>query len=365
MRKPVPLTLSAIAMALIVLFLSSSLCPAREVTTVTDSTGRTVKVPGDVKKIICIGPGCLRLICYLGAHDAVAGIEAFEKTLQVGRSYRYAVPQLLTLPVIAPGGPGNVNKEPDLEAVLKVKPDVIFASYMEKQRADTLQQKIGIPIIALSYGRFGSFGNELYASLRVAGKILARENRADEIIGYIEKAKADLSKRTAGIEESSKPSVFIGGIGYRGAQGIESTESDYLPLEWVGARNIARSEGKAGHLFVNKEKILEWDPDVIFLDSLGLSIIAADCQKKPQFYQALKAIRNGRAYVLWPFNAYMTNIDTVIIDAYTVGLILYPERFRDVSIDKKIDEVYRFFIGRSVRDSMVKDAGAPGRQWKP
>lgn len=365
MRKPVLPAFSAIAMALIVLLLSPSLCPAQKAVTVTDSTGRTVKVQGEVKKVICIGPGCLRLICYLGAHDRVAGIESFERTMQVGRSYRYAIPQLLTLPVIAPGGPGNVNKEPDLEAVLKVKPDVIFASYMEKQRADTLQQKIGIPVIALSYGRFGSFGNELYASLRAAGKILTREKRAEEIIGYVEKAKADLSKRTAGIKGSSKPSVYIGGIGYRGAQGIESTESDYLPLEWVGARNVAKSEGKTGHLFVNKEKILEWDPDVIFLDSLGLSIIAADHQKKPRFYQALKAFRNGKTYVLWPFNAYMTNIDTVIIDAYTVGLILYPERFRDVAIDKKTDEVYSFFIGRSVRESMIKDAGVQGTQWKP
>lgn len=365
MRKPLPFALSAIAAALIACLLSPSLCPAQKALSVIDSSGRTIQVPGEARKVICIGPGCLRLICYLGAHDRVAGIEAFEKIQQVGRSYRYAIPQLLTLPVIAPGGPGNVNKEPDLEAVLKVKPNVIFASYMEKQRADSLQQKIGIPVVTLSYGRFGSFDRELYTSLRLAGKILAREKRAEEIIGYIENTKTDLLKRTAGIEEASKPSVFVGGIGYRGAQGLESTETDYLPLEWIRARNVAKSEGKTGHLFINKEKVLTWDPDVIFLDSLGLSIIAADHQKKPQFYQALKAFQKGKVYVLWPFNAYMTNIDTVIIDAYVAGLILYPERFRDVAIDKKIDEVYRFFIGRSVADLMTKDAGVPGKQWKP
>jgi len=236
---------------------------------------------------------------------------------------------------------------------------------MDKNRADSLQKKIGIPVVTLSYGRFGSFGDELYLSLRLSGKILNKEKRAREITSFIEHVKDDLSRRTAGIEETSRPSVYVGGVGYRGAQGIESTETDYLPLEWVRARNIAQSDGKEGHLFVNKEKILSWDPDVIFVDALGLNIIASDYQKKPNFYQALHAFRKGKVYVLWPFNAYMTNIDTVIIDAYMAGLILYPERFRDISIDKKIDEVYRFFIGESVAEPMKRDAGTLGRQWKP
>lgn len=366
MRKAALFTLLVVSAVLIIASLLLSLpCHAQNALTVVDSAGRTVEVPADVKRIICVGPGCLRLVCYLGAQDKVVGIEAFEKTQQVGRSYRYTFPELLALPVIAPGGPGNVNKEPDLEAVLSVKPDVIFASYMDKNRADALQKKIGIPVVTLSYGRFGSFDDELYLSLRLSGKILNKEKRAREITSFIEQAKIDLSKRTTGVEETSRPSVYVGGVGYRGAQGIESTETDYLPLEWVRARNVAQSDGKEGHLFVNKEKILSWDPDVIFVDALGLNIIASDYQKKPQFYQALQAFRKGKVYVLWPFNAYMTNIDTVIIDAYMAGLILYPERFRDISIDKKIDEVYRFFIGESVAESMKRDAGTLGRQWRP
>ena len=216
MRKIVLFFLPVIAAGLIAIFLLSSTCHAQ---TVIDSTGRTIKIPGEVKKVICIGPGCLRLIYYLGAHDRVVGVEAFEKTLQVGRSYRYAIPQLLALPVIAPGGPGNVNKEPDLEAVLNVKPDVIFASYMEKQRADTLQRKIGIPVVTLSYGKFGSFDAELYSSLRLAGKVLGKEKRADEIVTFIEKAKADLSKRTTGIEEASTTISLCWGYRVQGSPG--------------------------------------------------------------------------------------------------------------------------------------------------
>ena len=365
MRRVYKRPLHVIALFMIVVLLFPIFSYAANTLRVNDSSGRTVNVPVGASRLICIGSGCLRLICYLGAHDRIVGIESFEKTQQVGRSYRYGYPELFNLPIIAAGGPGNINKEPDLEAVLKVKPDIIFACYMDADRADTLQKKIGIPVITLSYGRFGSFGNELYTSLRLLGKILGKEKRAEEIIVFTEKSKADLLKRTSGIDEASKPSVYIGGVGYRGAQGIESTETDYLPFEWIKAKNIAKGMGKEGHLFINKEKILALNPDVIFLDALGLSIISTDYAKHPQFYQALNAFSKGQMYTLWPFNAYMTNIDTVIIDAYATGSILYPEKFRDIDMNKKIDEIYSFFIGKSISEQMKKDAGVLGIRWKP
>jgi iron complex transport system substrate-binding protein len=366
MGRPIPGPILLVITAIIAFALVPTASSARQgIMAVTDLAGRTVSVPGQATRIICVGPGCLRLICYLGAQGSVVGVEAFEKTRQTGRAYAYATPEVRTLPVIGPGGPANVNKEPDLEAVLKVKPEIIFATYLEKARADGLQRKIGIPVVTLSYGKFGSFDNELYSSLALAGKILGRERRAEEIAAFMEKTKRDLAKRTEAVSKASQPTVYVGGVGYRGAQGMESTETNYLPLEWIRARNMAKGEGKEGHLFVNKEKILAWDPDIILVDALGLSVIASDYDKKPQFYQALKAFKAGRVYILWPFNAYMTNVETVIIDAYMAGKILYPALFRDVAIEKKTDEVYTFFLGRSVAESMKKDAGVLGTRWTP
>jgi hypothetical protein len=53
---------------------------------------------------------------------------------------------LSRLPAIGPGGPAAVNKEPDLEAVLKVKPQVIFVTDMGPARAEGLQKKRSIPV---------------------------------------------------------------------------------------------------------------------------------------------------------------------------------------------------------------------------
>jgi iron complex transport system substrate-binding protein len=337
-------------------------CEARQTVTVTDMAHRVVEVPSDPQRIICLSPGTLRLITLLGETHKVVGVEDFEKTRPTARPYILAHPELAKLPVIGPGGPGSINKEPDLEAVLKVKPDVIFTSYLELSNADALQKKLGIPVVVLTHGRFAGFDALLYDSLRVAGKILNAEKRAEEVVAFVENIRKDIQKRTAGVAEADKPSVYVGGVGYKGVQAIESTDASYTPLEWVGARNVAQQDSAKAHLFIDKEKLLQWNPDIIFIDGGGLTLVKQDFAKKPEFYKELRAFREGKVYVLFPFNYYVTNIDTAMADAYAVGKILYPESFSDIDLRKKADEIYAFLVGKPVYEKMERDFGALGRE---
>ena len=330
---------------------------AGESISVTDMVGRTVVVPENAARIIAIGPGALRLICYLDAKDKVVGIEGFEKIRPTGRPYWIASPDLKNLPVIGPGGPQQINKEPDLEAVLTVKPEVIFATYLKPATADALQKKLGIPVVVLTYGAFPAFNEKMYDSLRLAGKILGKSDRAEAVIGYVEGAKKDLAKRTDGIQPDKQPRVYVGGLGFRGLQGIESTDPSYIPLNWIRANNVATGASRESHLFIDKEKLLLWNPDVIFIDGGGYALIKQDFEKKPQFYKALKAFQNGRVYVLLPHIYYVANVGTAIADAYAAGKILYPDRFQDVNPAGKADEIYTFLVGAPVYKEMVRDYG--------
>jgi iron complex transport system substrate-binding protein len=329
--------------------------------TVTDMGKRSVTVPLDPKRIICLSSGTLRLICYLQATDRVVGVEDFEKTRPYARPYIIANPELTKLPRIGPGGPGSINKEPDLEAVLNVKPDVIFISYMEPRNADELQKKLGIPVVILTHGRFASFDELVYGSLRVAGKILNKEKRAEEVIDFVENQRLDLATRSKGVDESQKPSVYVGGVGYKGVQGIESSDASFTPMEWVGARNVAKEVSKGEHLFIDKEKLLSLNPSIIFIDGGGLNLVKQDLEKRPAFYKGLGAFKDNKVHVLYPFNYYVTNVDTAIADAYAVGKVLYPEKFADVSLPDKADEIYRFLVGKPVYKEMEKDFGPLGR----
>jgi iron complex transport system substrate-binding protein len=336
-------------------------CQAYESSTFTDMVGREVTLSQSPERIICISPGTLRLILYVGGKDKVVGVEDLEKANPKTRPYWIANSDLYRLPSIGPGGPNTINKEPDLEKVLAVNPDAIFITYMDRGTADALQKKINIPVIVLTYGPFGTFNDLVYDSIRLVGQVLDKQDRASVVVRFIEDARRDLASRVKGILDDQKPSVYIGGIGFKGTHGIESTETLYAPFEWVKARNIAMSEGKTGHLFVDKEKILAWNPDIIFIDSGGNERIRQDYVKKSDFYNGLDAFRNQRVHILQSFNWYMTNLGTVVADAYTVGKILYPERFADVNPEDKADQIYDFLLGKPVYGQMVQNFGRLGQ----
>ncbi len=329
---------------------------------IKDMAGRNVTVPYDPAKIICLGPGTLRLIVYLNAQDKVAGVEDMEKRNPAGRPYWLANLHLAGLPRIGPGGPASINKKPDLEAVLNVNPDLIFMTQTDISIADQVQEQLHIPIVILSYGAFGTFDEQIYESLKLAGKILNREKRAEDVIAFIESARKELEAKTKDLPDTEKPDIFVGGIGMRGAQSIESSEKNYIPLKWANAKNIAEkiAPTEGSHVFMDKEKLLVLNPDVIFIDGGGLKLIEQDIARKPEYYKALKAFQKKRVYTLLPFNSYSTNAETALADAYAIARILYPKVFADTDPEKKADEIYTFMVGKPVYAEMKKDFGKIG-----
>jgi len=349
------------ALILVVLALILSGCAQEEKqqvekTVVTDMLGRTVEVPEKVERVVAVGPGALRLIVYLNATDMVVGVEDAETAWSpMGRPYRMAHPELAEKPIIGKGGP---NPSPNAEAIVAVKPDVIFACYMDASKANALQQQTGVPVVVLSYGELGNFkAQEIYDSLRLAGKILGKEKRAEDIINFIESAYSDLSSRVEGVPDDAKPTVYVGALGFKGGHGIESTQCNFPPFMAVKAKNVACEANKSGAFFIDKEKLLEWNPDIIFLDENNLHLVLIDYEKNPEIYRSLKAFKNGEIYGILPFNYYTTNIETAIADAYFVGKVLYPDRFSDIDPAEKADEIFKFFVGKELYEEMAEHYG--------
>ncbi|ADY57366.1 periplasmic binding protein [Syntrophobotulus glycolicus DSM 8271] len=323
--------------------------------TVEDLLGRQVELTAPVEKVVAIGPGALRLYCYINGDSKLVGIEQMEKDSPTGRAYYLAYPSLAELPVIGPGGPNNA---PDPEKLLAVKPDVIFDTYTTDQAAvDALQAKTGIPVVAVSYGKASAFDQDVSKSLQLIGRICGQEQKARDLTAYIEKCRGDLDERTKNIPDSERPTAYVGGLGARGTHGIESTQGKYSLFEAVHAKNVADEAGKSGSFMVDKEKLIAWNPDKIFLDLAGFAMVQEDYRKNPQFYQSLAAVKNGEVYSQMPYNYYTTNIETAIADAYYIGKVLYPEQFKDIEPEKKADELYQTFVGEKLYARMAEDFG--------
>ena len=318
---------------------------------VTDLAGRSVIIPAGADSFACIGPGCLRLYCYVAEKDQLAGVEDVEKTWgQAGRPYAMALGDVEGLAAIGPGGPGSA---PDAERLLASGADVVFSTYaMEPAEIQELQDKLSIPVVALGYGEDSLFSQEVDRSLELLGQITGREERAQEVVNYFAQAKADLESRAAGAQDP--PTVYLGCQSYQGSHGIESTTGDSPIFDALHARNVVEEAGIDGYVTLDKEKLLELDPDFLIIDAGGLSVLQEDYETNPDFYESLSAVKQGDVYLQLPFNYYGTNLEIALADAYYIGTVLYPEAFTDVDPAEKFDEICQALLGIDAYETIAE-----------
>jgi len=332
--------------------------------TVTDLLDREVAIPSKVERVVAIGPGALRLYVYAGNLDYVVGVEQMETGDVSGKPYMLANPDLAKLPIIGQGGPNNA---PDAEKILMVAPDVIFSTYItDASAAYELQAKTGIPVVILNYGGsgFGTtpiFDQNVQDSLLLVGQISRTIEKAQTAADFILWARQDLEDRTKDIPDTEKPTVYVGGLGSKGTHGISSTQGKYALLDVIQAQNVVDETGESGSIMIDKEKLLSWDPDFIFIDQGGYAAVLEDYQKNPVFYESLSAVRNGQIYAQLPYNYYNTNLGTAIADAYYLGKIPYPSAFADIDPKQKANEIYQILLGQPVYDQMAATFGGFGK----
>ncbi|WAI00437.1 iron ABC transporter substrate-binding protein [Methanogenium organophilum] len=319
--------------------------------TITDGMGRTVTVPVSPDRVVCSGPGCLRYLTYLQAEDHVVGVDDIEikENIFDARPYAIANPQFSSMPMI-----GEFRGNDDPEKVVACNPDVIFKTYCtEASEADELQEKTGIPVVALQYGDLGNNRALMDESLRLMGTVMGNDDRAEAVIAYFDTLTADLKSRTEGIAEEDQPTVFIGGVAHAGPHGFQSTQPTYPPFIFVNARML--SDGpQTSYADIAQEKIIAFDPDVIFVDlsTLQTTPSAIDELKDDPSYAAMTAVQADEVYGVLPYNWYTANQGSVMADAYFIGTVLYPEEFSDVDPAEKADEIYTFLVGEPVFDEM-------------
>lgn len=330
--------------------------------TVIDSAGREVEIPAEVDEVICSSGGtCVRYLVYIDAADRIAAVESGEGDSSTNRAYVLANPQFADLPVT--GSSRSVAL--DLEQVMVINPQVIFTvgsqlvsneSSGALTAADTMQTKTGIPVITIASGSFQTAESkqQLYSSFRLIGEVFGKESRAEELIAYIEATLADLERRTCDIPESEQKTAFIGGLSHGGAHGLLSTQSEYMPFIWCRVKNVAAGSGIQSSDFP-KESLVYADPEYIFVDAGTLNVqdeISAFEDIRSPVYANLQAIQSGNVYATLPYTSRQTNLETQLVDAYFVGKTVYPDRFEDIDVREKADEIYTMFVGKPVFDHL-------------
>ena len=312
---------------------------AKDTRTLTDGAGRSVEVPREVKTVVCVGVGALRYSCYVGAADLVIGVEDYETKAGMSRLYNYVnFEKFKDLPVI------GTNGQPYTEEIINLAPDVIVMSKSASVEADDLQAKTGTPVVVVP-GSDTTLDSDAYETIRILGELYGKESRATELKNYLEGIQKDLDDRTKQIPDSEKPSVYVGGVSFKGHHGFEGTEAGYGPFALIHANNLADTTGQTGAFNIDLEQVLSWDPDIIFVDFNGMSLIREDYAKNPDYYNALTAVQNGKVYSQISFRSSASNLETALADAYYAACVIYPERFQDVDPVAKAQEIFEMLLG--------------------
>ncbi len=357
-------------MRLLTLVLALVLCltasaAARQV---VDAAGRTVTVPDTVRRVICSGSGCLRLLTYLQAQDLAVAVDDIEgkRTQFDARPYALANPRFKTLPVFG-GFRGQDN--PELILTLDPAPQVIFKMVGTGRGTsgldpDELQGRTGIPVVALRAGNLHERRDELSAALRLMAAVLGREARAEAVLAFFDRTMADLQGRTGDIPEQSRPAAYVGGIAYAGPHGFQSTEPAYPPFRLVNVENLAARDGDTGHRRGPRHqpgRLIAWNPDLLFLDLSTLQLGEAagglhELRTDPA-YRTPAAVRSGLGNGLLPYNWYGQNLESILANAWFIGTLLHPDRFADIDPAAKADEIFAFLVGKPLFAEMNRRFG--------
>ena len=319
---------------------------APETRTVTDTWGREAEIPYSVKSIVCLGSGAPRMAAYLDVVDMMVGVEDNDKeNCTVLRDYNPVCrDEIKDLPSVGTGGGSGANNG-YAEEIISLAPDVILAGF-SAEAADELYAQTGIPVVCVRYLSRGFVDESFYDAMRVFAEVVGAQERCEAVLDFIDECKQDLSERTAGIPDSDKQTVYAGAVTFSGRHGFGGTYAHFGPFIGVNALNVADEAEDQNYYEVDLEKVIEWDPDIIFLDPGNMDLVNDEYNTNPGFFDSLRAVREGKVYTMPSFNNCGTNITYALMDAYYAGIVLYPEQFADVTMPEIGGKILTFMLGK-------------------
>ncbi len=302
--------------------------------TITTATGENVTIYKPLERVVVLNTDIAETIRVLGAEGKIVGIS---DTIKKRPAF---FPKISKRPVV--GG----WKEIDVEAVLQLEPDAVFA-YGNWPGPEYIEEKLppSVTVVRLDFFK----PKELRDGLKTFGYFLEEEENASKYLEWHDKYAGEIKERVAEIRErrggrKDEPiKVFLDKSAEESVNErktfSEGTGMHQL-CELAGGQNIAVTAELVGtYPTVATEKILEQDPAVIVGlsrkggyetdDESGLKEEHERLVGLPGF-DNLTAVENERVYLI--------DSSVAFGPSYPVGLAylanwLYPEEFEDLDFN--------------------------------
>ncbi|MEM2351471.1 MAG: ABC transporter substrate-binding protein [Thermoproteota archaeon] len=310
--------------------------------TITDNAGRNVTVKVPVKRIVSLNSGLTEMLCALGVQNKIVGRDA-TSTMP---------PSILSVPVV-----GEHSYQPNVEAIIELKPDIVFADSMLPYNTVAMRQleEAGIPIFISdptdptptprSNTTVVDFTCSLLMKMAI---IVGGESKAREYIQFAQYYNNLVKQRIASLSDEQRPKVmwewyapywtFISpAIYHAGGINIAENMTVYAPI-------------------MSPEFVVEQNPQVIIRmisspthDLNDFVQMWQEIMSRPEL-QVVDAVKNGRVYICdWKLR---NGILTVVGYLYFAKWV-QPTLFEDIDPAQVMAEIYQRFFGITVEGTFV------------
>ncbi len=306
---------------------------------VTDMAGRRVLLPREVKRIVTLGPVPVlnSFIFALGEGEKIVSGLPFS----FARSPRYKyqtlfAPALAHEPDLQGSGAGL-----DLEALLKVRPDVIFT--MDRRTCDVLERN-GFAAVFLSWRR----PDDVKLLMTLVGEVLNRQDRAAEYLKYFDDTVKRVREVVSRVPEQKRPKVLL--------CTVRSLTQPHLIAEWwietAGGISVTNNGRSIENFTFSLEQMLAWNPDVLLVSG------QEDLKEiyKDRRFLAIKAVKSHRVYIA-PCAAHLWANRTAEqpLTVLWAAKIFYPESFRNLDLVKEMEYFYGRFFHYQMSDGEARE----------
>jgi len=180
---------------------------------------------------------------------------------------------------------GSVQ-EVNLEKIVSLKPDVVFATKLTNPQAEAKLRALGIKVVDIPNAKNFQEICDVFLKL---GQMVGQEPLARRMIAESSKKIEELKRK---LRNSEKTKVFVQ-VGANPLVGVgkDTFAEDFI--EFAGGINIVT---QTGYLRYSREQVLHIDPDVIIISSMGFN---GDKEEQNwEGFKSLKAIAHHRIFII-------------------------------------------------------------------
>ncbi len=233
--------------------------------------------PTQVNRIVSMAPSLTEILFALGLNDEIVGVTSFSD-----------------YPPAALGKP-KVGSfwQPNIEAVVAARPDLIVTLQIEQQRSLSERlNRIGYNCLVVDMEKV----NDLFMAVETIGKATNRQPQANELVNNL-KSKLERLSNIVGREENVRVLWVVQREPLRVA-GRDTFVNEMIEL--AGGENAI---GQTVHKYppIGSEQVIACRPDVIIEPTMTHSDLERQKENAVEYWSRFKnvpAVANGRVYVI-------------------------------------------------------------------